>query len=220
MFSIIRKHKLLIAAVTFGFPIAYYLIVLAAMIVHFDQFPNYLRVYDWGRDIVRIIHTTPSVRDMIPIIFSDWVAETGVLNSQYGPAITVWSLSIMPEKVILVMMAGFLVGVNGAVFMERRRFCAPRIRPLRAAAVGGGLTASLGTALATVTSVTVFSVSCCSTISWIGGLTILGMAESTALAIEPFGAALSGAGFAILGILTALQARRVTSNRTERNTHV
>jgi len=197
----LARRRRLIAATALAFPFAFYALLLAALMIRFGHLPNYVTPYDWFGNVARIIHGTKSIRDMVPIILDEWLIEIGYMDFDYGHGIAEWSLSIVPHKLAILVMIGALVGVNLALLLDQKpsgtmtRQCASAAR--------SGILASMGTLCASLTSVTLFSVACCATPSWVASLTILGVGTSTAFAMEPFGAVAALAGIAAL-VISAL----------------
>ena len=50
-----------VAAVTLGFVLAYYGLLVAILVVPFGHLPNYATLYDWPANVARILRSTPSV---------------------------------------------------------------------------------------------------------------------------------------------------------------
>jgi hypothetical protein len=197
----LARRRRLIAATALAFPLAFYALLLTALVIRFGHLPNYVTPYDWFGNVARIIHGTKSIRDMVPIILDEWLVEIGYMDFDYGHGIAEWSLSIVPHKFAILVMIGALGGVNMALLLDQKpsrtmtRQCATAAR--------SGILASMGTLCASLTSVTLFSVACCATPSWVASLTILGLATSTAFALEPFGTVAALAGITAL-VISAL----------------
>lgn len=190
-----RLTVLLFAA---GFPIVFYLLLLGVLIIKYGHLPNYFTRHDWLANVLRIIHGTPSVSDMVSIILNEWLLETGYINYQYGHGVAEWSLSILPHKIAIMSLAGALLGLNVDLLLQRQP---ARSLPQQCVlACRSGFLTSLGALFTGMTSATVFSVACCAVPSWAGSLTILGVDTSLAFSLEPFGAIISVAGLFALGI--------------------
>src|SRR5262249_49107666 len=97
----------LLAAVAFfaGFQ----LLQLVLLIMRFQVFPNYLTLHDWPANIARIVRMTPSVADMIPIMFDEWLVEVGSINYSFGRGIAEWSFVLIPGKAMVVLAIAVLV---------------------------------------------------------------------------------------------------------------
>lgn len=200
MSGFVRWRRLIIGF-ALGFPVFFYLLLLAILIVRYVDLPNYITPYDWPANVWRIIVSTQSVADMIPIIGDEWLIEIGRMDLQYGHGIADWSLAIVPHKLLMLSLTGALIGLNVGLLADRQargsmaRQCAQACR--------SGLLASAGALSASVTSATVFSIACCATPSWVGSLAVLGVETSSAFALEPYGPAASLLGIAAL-IVSAL----------------
>lgn len=185
MITELVRWRVTILGFAVGFPILFYLLLLCVLVVKYGHLPNYVTRHDWIVNVLRIIHGTPSVIDMVPIILNEWLLEIGYMDYQYGHGVAEWSLSIIPHKLAIMSLAGALIGLNLGLLCERRasqslsRECARACR--------SGLLTSFGALCTGLTSATVFSVACCAAPSWAGSLTILGMETSLAFAVEPFG---------------------------------
>ena len=89
-----------IAAVTLGFILAYHATLAAVLVIRFGHLPNYATLYDWPANIARILRSTPSVRDALPIALDEWLLELGYIDPAYGHGIAVWSLAVLPAKLL------------------------------------------------------------------------------------------------------------------------
>jgi hypothetical protein len=179
------RWRLIIAAFAISFPIVFYAALLATLVIQYGHLPNYVTTYDWIGNVLTIIHGTRSVLDMVPIILNEWLLEIGYMDYAYGHGIADWSLAIIPHKLIIMSLAGALIGINVALLLERQP---ERSLSLQCAqACRSGLLTSVGAFCSGLTSMTVFSVACCAAPSWAGSLTVLGVGTTLAFAIEPFG---------------------------------
>ena len=201
----IVRWRLTILAFAIGFPVAFYLLLLAVLVVKYGHMPNYATRYDWIGNVLRIIHGTPSVTDMVPIILNEWLLEIGYMDYQYGHGVAEWSLSIIPHKLAIMSLAGALIGLNIVLLNERR--ASQSLVQECTRACRSGLFTCLGALFAGLTSATVFSVACCAVPSWAGSLTILGMETSLAFTLEPFGPLASLTGIMALAVSALWLAR-------------
>jgi len=218
-----RSRRTLIVSFAAGFPIAFYLLLLAVLVLEYGHLPNYVTRYDWIANVLRIVASTHSVADIVPIILNEWLLEIGYLDYDYGHGIAEWSLSIIPHKLALLSLAGALIGLNVALLAERRatRTLAQEcVRTCRS-----GVLTGVGAIFSGLTSATVFSVACCATPSWVGSLAVLGFQTSAAFALEPYGplafllgiAALAGSAWWLAGEdRAALTAVPAPVQRTDR----
>jgi hypothetical protein len=188
--------------ITSGFVIAYYAGLVLSVVIRFGELPNYITLYDYAHNTAVIFRSTPSLRDMVPIMLDEWLLEIGYMNRDYGHGIAEWSIEILPPKFLIVLALGALVATN---IMLLRRFphsCGCAIRYSGLAATG------IGAALVGFTTITMMWAVCCAAPSWAVGLALLGVGVSTAFALQPFGTGIALAGFAVLLASTYLLARR------------
>jgi hypothetical protein len=188
----VAKSRRAWLAMTVGFSVLYYLGLLASASLSTGHLPNYIRFYDWPANVLRIIHSTPSVSDMLPIISDEWLIETGAINYQYAHGIAEWSLAIMPTHVAVTLLLAALVATTFLLLRRSRDYCPIAERGAGATATGVGVL-FVGTA-----NITLSWVACCATPSWVVGLALVGIETSSAFALLPYGGALLVAGFAVL----------------------
>jgi hypothetical protein len=206
----IARWRVTILAFALVFPIVFYSLLLGVLVIKYGHLPNYVTRHDWIGNVLRIIHGTPSVTDMVPIILNEWLLEIGYMNYQYGHGVAEWSLSIIPHKLAIISLAGALIGLNAALLRERQ---APQTLSQECTrAFRFGLLTSVGALCTGLTSATVFSVACCAVPSWAGSLTILGVETSLAFALEPFGPTVSLLGMVAL-VVSALWLARDSHSR-------
>jgi hypothetical protein len=189
-------------AMTLAFTLLYYASLLVSVIISIGHFPNYITFYDWPENVLVIIRSTPSIRDMLPIIGNEWLVETGYMNYSYGHGIAEWSLEIIPHKLLMVVVLGALVATCALLLRRSRRVCSLPAQGTAAAGTG------LGALCVGAANVTMTWVSCCASPSWVVGLSLIGVSTSTAYALLPYGNLLLGVGFAVLLTTTYLLARR------------
>ena len=203
--SVIRQaivtRKWLWLLVTFGFVIIYYASLVLSLVLRFGNLPNYARLYDYARNVLVIVRSTPSIPDMVPIILNEWLLEIGYMNREYGHGIAEWSIEIIPPKLFIVLAVGALVATNVVLLRRFPPSCAVATRCSGAAATG------LGAALVAFTSITAMWVVCCAAPTWVVGLALLGVGVSTAFALQPFGTGIALAGFLVLLVATYVLAR-------------
>jgi len=179
-------------AVTLGFPIVYYLMMFAALVIRFQAWPNYAVTYDWLGNVAEIIRATPSLSDIGAIIAQEWLFEVGRMNYDFGNGISEWSLNINPAKVLVVCLLAGLIATLTVLMTGRPAQCST------ARLNGAGAAGGLGAALVAMTNVTLAWVVCCATPSWVVGLAILGLGVSSSLWLEQFGWWIEYAGFVLL----------------------
>jgi hypothetical protein len=176
--------------VTLGFVLAYHASLVAILVVRFGHLPNYATLYDWPANVARILRSTPSARDALPIALDEWLLELGYIDPGYGHGIAVWSLTVLPAKLLLVALTGLLIGANAVL-----------LRAVPCPALGRcavGLGSGAGAGLAGLASASVTWVVCCGTPSWAITLSMLGVDISTALWLQPLGPWLQASGLALL----------------------
>lgn len=186
------RHRRLWSTIALGYPVVYYLALLAALLVKFEAVPNYVTLYNWPANAAEIVRSTPAVSDMLPIIAQEWLLEIGRMNYDYGNGISEWSLSLIPAKMSGVLLLGTLLATNVVLLLPAEQACS------RVAAGGAGAAAGVGAGMASVASITLYWVVCCSTPTWTVGLVMLGVGLSTADYLEDFGPWLGGLGFLLL----------------------
>lgn len=179
-------------AMTLGITALYHLGLIASASVTTGHLPNYVTFYDWPANVWRIIRSTPSVFDMPPIIADEWLVEIGTMNYHYGNGIAEWSLAVIPAHVAVTLALAALAATGILLLRRLRQSCPLGERGAGAAATGLGALC-VGTA-----NITMTFVSCCSTPTWVAGLSLMGFESSSVFVLLPYGGALSGAGFAML----------------------
>lgn len=198
----IGRHRRLWLSVTFGLPVLYVIGMLVALVVRFGDFPNYVTFYNWPGNVVEIVRATPAVSDMIPIILEEWLLEVGFMNYDYGHGISEWSMSVVPTKLVVVLILSALLATVLVLANPDAGVCST------AASRGAKTTAGLGAGMVTLTSLTMTWVVCCATPSWVVGLAMLGVGVSTALWLEWAGPWLTFVGFVLLIGTAAILVRR------------
>lgn len=182
------------------FALLFQVFMMLALIVRFQAFPNYVTGYDWIGNVLWIIQSTPSWRDMAPIIAEEWLIEIGRMNYDYGTGISEWSLNVVPSRLVVLFILGAMVSL--CLSLVRRNSCdAGASTTLRA-------TTGLGALLVAMTNATMSWVVCCATPSWVVGLAMLGLGVSTSLALETMGPVLTFSGFGLLSSLILFLAWR------------
>lgn len=183
-------------------------LMIIALMVRFQGFPNYLVGYDWIGNVVHIIKSTPSWGDIMPIVNQEWLIEIGKMNYDYGTGISEWSLNVVPIRMMVLFVLGALVAI--CLSLLRTDQCdAATGTTLRA-------TTGLGAVLIAMTNATMSWIVCCAAPSWVVGLAMLGLGVSTSLALESMGPALNLAGFGLL-LCTALY---LAWRKTRRSQHL
>lgn len=206
LWDITIKHWRKLALWGLGFAVFAQVLMLIALMIRFQDLPNYTQFYDWGSNVAWIIQSTPSWSDIPPIIAEEWLIEIGFMNYDYGHGISEWSLNVIPSRMLVLFGLGVLVGL--CLILSQSRSCSPVGKHGLTAATG------VGTLLVAMTNATMSWVVCCAAPSWVVGLAMLGLGVSTSLAIQDFGMLISGSGFAVLGTLAFYLA--LSKSRLER----
>ena len=209
--SSLRERLWFWLTLTLIFVVVYYLILMVSLIVRFGHFPNYVTPYNWVGNVIEIIRSTPSVSDMVPIIFDEWLLEIGYMNYSFGNGIAEWSLNLMPAKMLVVFAMGALITLNIILLQKQSKICSRE--HYRSAA----MTTGLGGFLVALTNATMTWVVCCATPSWVVGLAMLGLGVSTSLWLEPLGTWLAVFGFVFLCATTIFLARKLTTEISNPN---
>ncbi len=163
---------------------------LAMLIIRFGDLPNYGISYDWLGNISTIAQSTPSIKDMLPIMFEEWWIEIGFMNYDYGNGISEWSLNVIPSRLVILTILGGLLAL--LILLKRNSACDA------VAGTVGMAGASVGSVLVCMTTAAMSWVVCCATPSWVVGLAMLGLSVSASLALEDLGPTLFFSGFAVL----------------------
>ncbi len=181
----------------------YYLLLMGSLVLRFGHMPNYVTPYNWIKNVWVITQSTPSLSDMVPIILEEWLLEIGYMNYNFGNGISEWSLNLMPAKMLIVLLVGFLIALNIALLQKQSRSCSKGAYRSALATTGvGGLLVGL-------TNATMTWVVCCATPSWVVGLAMLGLGVSTSLWLEPLGLWLAWSGFIFLALTAVFLSRKL-----------
>ncbi len=174
------------------FALLFQIFMMIALIVRFQNFPNYVTFYDWFGSAIHIVKSTPSLRDVGPIIWEEWLIEIGYMNYDYGSGISEWSLNVVPSRLFVLFILGACVSL--CLTLLKRDVCgAGASNTMRA-------TTGLGALMVAMTNATMSWVVCCATPSWVVGLAMLGLGVSTSLALETMGPLLTYGGFGLLAV--------------------
>ena len=166
------------------------LLMLVALVVRFDSLPNYSTAYNWPGNVIQIIESTPSWRDISVIVWEEWLFEIGKMNYDYGIGISEWSLNVLPSRLLVLSGLGFLCALF--VKLLNRRTCSLATKS------GAAVVAGSGSVMIAMTNATMSWVVCCATPSWVVGLAMMGLGVSTSLALESLGPLLMASGLIFL----------------------
>jgi hypothetical protein len=200
----IRASPLGWLAITTATVILYYCGLMAALVAEFGDLPNYAVLHDWPGNVARIFASTPSFADAVAIAREEWILEIGYLNMAFGNGISEWSLTLIPDRMLIIVALGMMLATFWALGRLPGRACDAGERAARAAAAG------IGAGLVGLTGATLSWVVCCAYPSWIVGLTMLGMSVATANWLAPLGLWLNLIGFALLSAMLLTAAKRVS----------
>lgn len=195
-----RAHWKTMALYGALFALIFQVLMMLALVVRFGALPNYVTFYNWFENVSWIIQSTPSWRDMIPIIWEEWLIEIGHMNYDYGMGLSEWSLNVIPSRLIVMFIMGAMV--TWAMALQRSDTCDMATGTTMRATTG------LGAVLVAMTNATMSWVVCCATPSWVVGLAMLGLGVSTSLALETMGPIISGLGFGTLAFMIVYLAWR------------
>lgn len=199
----IAGRRVLWTAVAAGVVLSYNLMLLVALIVRFGDLPNYVTFYDYIGNVANIIENTPAVSDMVPIIREEWLIEIGYMNYDYGNGISEWSLTVLPEKLLVLLAAGALIATVAVLLLPGRDGACAVVSKKAAIGAAGG-----GAALVGLSSATLSWVVCCAAPTWVVSLAMLGMGVSLAFWLEPLGTVITVSGFGLLVATVAVLAIR------------
>ncbi len=186
---------------------AFQLLQLALLMLRFQEFPNYLTVHDWPRNVARIARMTPSIADTVSIMLDEWLIEIGSMNFAYGHGIAEWSFVLVPAKAAVVLAIALLLATIVVLLRAVRKTC-----PL-SARLGASAAAAGGALLAGAATMTITWVVCCAAPTWVVGLAVLGVSVATAFALQPIGGWLSLFGIVLLAAIVLALARRLSGRR-------
>lgn len=193
LWSTFRQNQRQILLRALGFVVATQVFMLVALMIRFWSIPNYVTFYDWIGNAAWILQSTPSWGDAFAIIWEEWLVEIGWMNYEYGTGISVWSLNIIPSRLLVLFGLGLMIAL--CLCLVRNDTCdASTSRTLKGAT-------GLGAFLVVLTNATMSWVVCCATPTWVVGLAMLGLGVSASFAIEPLGPLFAGTGFGLLTLL-------------------
>ncbi|MEX0731689.1 MAG: hypothetical protein WED00_01720 [Aquisalimonadaceae bacterium] len=182
------------------FTLLYHLMLFAAVVLRFGEWPNYAVRYEVVRDIGLIVKGTPSLADAIVLLIRTPWLEAGYRNAEYF-GIAEWSFLVMPATLLQVMALGGLLTATWLLLKE----------PHRRLGTGVGTSAFTGATLTGITGATLTAVSCSTSPSWVVLLTLFGLSNGHALALETLGPWLRLTGLLLLAgslLVTAVEPRR------------
>ena len=180
---------------------------LVLLMIRFGDAPNYAITYDWLANASWIISSTPSIKDVFPILFEEWWIEIGFMNYDFGNGISEWSLNVIPSRLLMLALMGALLKLLHVLLTQTS--CT--LKQNLAVFTGAGL----GTLLMSMTSAAMSWVVCCATPSWVVGLAMLGLSVSASLALEGLGPLLFYVGIGFLLSAVVLSSIRISLSQAE-----
>jgi len=202
-FQIIKLYRWRWLAVSIGFTVLYYFMVLVFTIIRFQELPNYVAFENVFHVYYMILKHTPALIDSIPIMAQESFFETGYKDPNYY-GIATWSYMLLPAKVFLVFCMGMLLTTYLFLKSQTKRIC------LRKEAVAPSTklttTAGIGTALVSLTNVSLSWVVCCATPNWSVALTMLGLSSSISWLLNPYGIYMTFIGLGLMLVAVLSQA--------------
>jgi len=153
---------------TTGILLTYHLLLALVVLVRFQAWPNYFRVYPLLENLGLVLTGTPSWLDAFGIAIQEPWLEFGYANPDYY-GIAEWSYMILPSRLLLVALASLLLAISWS-----------RLKSCPATSLAGASLVGIGSASLTW-------VVCCGYPSWIVLLSILGLDTAIALQLEPWG---------------------------------
>lgn len=205
----VGRRKLAWAATFLGFVSGYYLGLLGAAMARFGQAPNYVNLLDWPRNVRRILDGTPSLADTWRIIGDEWIVDIGRMNYDYGNGVAEWAMTIITDKLGIILGLGALVATAFVLVLQVRP--AP---PIRESRLAGTSVAIAGATLVGVGNATLHWAVACATPSWVASLAMLGMSPGLALWLEPIGDYITVVGFLFLLLALGLLAQQRPASRS------
>ena len=202
--ELVAKRRSWLATVL-GLFVGFQILQLAVLMLRFEAVPNYVTLHDWPGNVARIIRSTPSVADMIPIILDEWLIEIGSMNYSFGRGIAEWSFVLMPAKLVALLVIAILLATDVVLLRAARKTCGLLKQ------FGTAATASTGALIAGVAVTTVTWVVCCAAPTWVVSLAVLGVGVTTALALAPLGGWLLLLGLLALAGMAILLARELSA---------
>jgi hypothetical protein len=200
----IRRWRTLWLAIVLAVLPSFYIGQLVLLRIRFGHWPNYTTFYNWPANIARIIHGTPSFWDIVSLARDEYLFETGYLNTHYGLGIAEWSMTIIPEQIIYVLLLGVLLATNVVLILERNA------ATNRGGVACAGAATGLGGSLLGLSNISLTWALCCGSPNWAVALTLMGFGSTSALWLVPYGPLFAWAGVALLLVPPALLLRDIS----------
>ena len=195
-FEIIKLYRWRWLAISIGFTVLYYILILLFTMIRFHDLPNYVAFENVFHVYHMVFANTPSFSDALSIISDETFFETGFKDPHYY-GIATWSFSLVPPKMLMMLFMSMLMTTY--IFLKshtKQTLCLQRSTQVPSPKLTG--TAGIGTMLVSLTNVTLSWVACCATPNWSVALTMLGLSSSISLWLNPYGTYLTIIGLVLL----------------------
>lgn len=202
--TLIKRYRWRWLALSIGFTVLYYFMILVFTVIRFQEIPNYVNTENVFHVYHLILANTPSLRDAIPIMFDEAFFETGFKDPNYYGVAT-WSYMLIPPKMLVVLFMSMLFTTFMMLKSQTKQTACMQRKPIPTSKLT--TTASIGTMLISLTNVTLSWVVCCATPNWSVALTMLGLSSSVSLWLNPYGTYMTIIGMLLLIVAIFYQAR-------------
>jgi len=194
-YQVIKLNRWRWLAMSVGFTLLYYVMVLVFTVIRFQEIPNYVTFENVFHVYHMVLAHTPSLSDAIPILANEAFFETGFKDPNYYGVAT-WSYMLIPPRVLLVLFMAMLLTTYLFLKAQTKRVCMHK----SAATPSSKMTtsASIGTMLVSLTNVSLSWVVCCATPNWSVALTMLGLSSSVSLWLDPYGVYMTIIGLCLM----------------------
>lgn len=183
-------------AMSLGFTLLYYVMILIFTMIRFEEIPNYVATENVFRVYAEILTHTPSLSDALQIMSDEAFFETGFKDPNYY-GIATWSYSLMPGKMLMVFVMAMLLATflilkrhanRTACLLNKSSKQTPKINTV----------AGIGTTLISLTNISLSWVACCAVPNWSVALSMLGLSSSLSLWLDPYGKYMTVIGMCLL----------------------
>lgn len=204
-YTLIKHYRWRWLALSLGFTVLYYVMILVFTVIRFQEIPNYVNVENVFHVYHLILANTPSMHDAIPIMFNEAFFETGFKDPNYYGVAT-WSYMLIPPKMLVVLFMAMLFTTFMILKSHTKQTACMQKKPI-VPTTKLTTTASIGTMLISLTNVTLSWVVCCATPNWSVALSMLGLSSSISLWLDPYGVYMTIMGLVLLVVAIFYQAR-------------
>ena len=204
-FSLIKQYRWRWLSMSLGFAALYFALILIFTVVRFGQFPNYMATENVFPVYASILENTPSLSDALGIMSQEVFFETGFKDPNYY-GIATWSYSLLPSKVFIVLLMSMLL-VTFLILKQHIKHTACMLNKKTQGTPELYTAAGIGTALISLTSVSLSWVACCAVPNWSVALSMLGMSTSLSIWLNPYGKYMTIIGLCLLLAAIVYQTR-------------